>query len=162
MKQTTASAARSLSSELHPANLMIFLAEMGCAFEDVWPSVDESWIDAIRGSHWKIFQQAKRTTDIEISAAEDFRHLGVSDDAGFIVDKLKRKSKWGDASVTLEALQKMTHLEHARLVDAIDELCRSGLLIRNERTGVYSLDPGRQYEINRISEILAERPRAAQ
>jgi hypothetical protein len=59
-------------------------------------------------------------------------------------------------TVSAEAMQKMTHLEPGNLDMAIHELLRKGLL-QKEKSGTYSLDPGRQYEIDRIADIMVER-----
>jgi hypothetical protein len=154
-----AEAALSLSKSLHPANLLLLFSDVGYAFEDVWPDVEGDWIEAVRAKDWSRFapsQQAEAGT-VEISAQiEESPHLGVSEDAGLVVEKLKRKCKWGDMTVSSEALQKMTHLGSGDLETAVQELLRMGLL-RKERSGTYSLDPGRQYEIDRIAEIMFER-----
>jgi len=139
---------------------MLLLAEVGYRFEDVWPTIEESWIEAIRAKDWDKFapqQQKDANTVVVLAHAEESQDPGVSDEAGLVVEKLKRKSKWGVACVTTEAMQKMTHLDHGKLDMAIRELLGMRLLIQNERSGAYSLDPGRQFEIERIAEIMVER-----
>ena len=159
MKRTTAEAALSLSKDLHPANLLLLFSDVGYAFEDVWPVIEEDWIEAVRAKDWNRFapSQLKEVIAVEIYAqSEEAPHLGVSDDAGLVVEKLKRKCKWRDMTVSAEAMQKMTHLEPGNLDMAIHELLRKGLL-QKEKSGTYSLDPGRQYEIDRIADIMVER-----
>jgi hypothetical protein len=160
MKRPTADAASSLSKSLHPVNLMLYLSELGYPFEEVWPDIEEDWIAAVRAKDWNKFGQSQQVQagTVEILAqSEESPYLGVSDDAGFIVEKLKRKKKWGDMTVTEEAMQKMTHLDPRKLDMAIQELLRTGLLIQDVRTRTYSLDSGRQYEIDRIAEMMIER-----
>lgn len=160
MKRPTADAASSLSLSLHPINLMLHLSEVGYSFEEVWPSIEEDWIEAVRAKDWNKFApvQQKEKDTVEIFAqSEEVPDLGISDDAGFVVEKLKRKCKWGDMTVSAESIQKMTHLDAVKLDIAIHELLRKCLLIQDGRTGAYSLDSGRQYEINRIAEIMVER-----
>lgn len=160
MNQSTADAARSLSRDLHPINLLLLLSEVGYEFDDVWPMIDETWIDAIRARDWNKFAPSRRqdANTVEIFAQrEGNQYLGVSDEAGIVVEKLRRKSKWGSAYLSEESMQKMTHLGSGRLGQAISELLKKGLLIQQERSGAYSLDSGRQCEIDRIAEIMSER-----
>jgi hypothetical protein len=155
-----ADAALSLSKDLHPVNLMLLLSEVGYRFDDVWPAIEESWIEAVRAKDWDKFAlaQQKDVNTVVVSAnTDESPDPGVSDEAGLVVEKLRRKSKWGVACVTPEAMQKMTHLDHGKLDIAIKELLGMRLLIQHERSGAYSLDPGRQFEIERIAEIMVER-----
>jgi hypothetical protein len=139
---------------------MLHLSEIGYPFEEVWPFIEEDWIEAVRAKDWNKFaiprQNGGNTVEI-FAQSEEALDLGVSDAAGFVVEKLKRKCKWGDMTVSTESLQKMTHLDAGNLDIAIQELLRTGLLIQEVRTGAYSLDPGRRYEINRIAEFMIER-----
>ena len=160
MKRPTADAASSLSKNLHPVNLMLYLSEVGYPFDEVWPAIEEDWIAAVRAKDWNRFAPSQQNEDntVEIFAqCEEAPNLGVSDDAGFVVEKLKRKCRWGDMTVSAESIQKMTHLDAGKLDIAIQELLRKRLLIQEGRSGAYSLDSGRQYEINRIAEIMVER-----
>ncbi len=160
MKRPTADAASSLSKNLHPVNLMLYLSEVGYPFDEVWPAIEEDWIAAVRAKDWNRFAPSQQNEDntVEIFAqCEEAPDLAVSDDAGFVVEKLKRKCRWGDMTVSAESIQKMTHLDAGKLDIAIQELLRKRLLIQEGRSGAYSLDSGRQYEINRIAEIMVER-----
>ena len=159
MKRTTAEVAYSLSRDLHPANLLLLFSEVGYAFEDVWPAIEEEWIEAVRAKDRSRFAPSpqKEFAAVEISAqSEELPNLPVSEDEGLVVEKLKRKHKWGDMTVSAEALQRMTHINHGDLGMAAQELLRRGLL-QKDRSGAYSLEPGRRYEIDRIAEIMIER-----
>lgn len=161
MKRPLADAATSLSRSLHPFNLLLCLSEVGYSFEDVWPGIEETWIEAVRARHWDQYSRPDNSSKISTLAAGESdnlcRDLGVSDEAAVLVEKLKRKSAWGANRMTPEAMQKLTHLDSAKLQGAIHELVGIGLL-QPARLGAYSLDPGRQYEVDRIAELLEERP----
>jgi len=159
MKRATAEVALSLSRNLHPANLLLLFSEVGYAFEEVWPAIEEEWIEAVRAKDWNRFapsQQREFKTVVINAQSEGGPCLPVSEGAGLVVEKLKRKRKWGDMTVSAEAMQKMTHLDHVDLEMAVKELLRIGLL-QKDRSDTYSLDPGRQYEIDRIAGIMVER-----
>jgi hypothetical protein len=158
MKRPTPDAASSLG--LHPANLMLFLSEMGFTFEDIWPAIEETWIEAVRAKDWTKFapQQQKGTDSaVRTAQAQPRPDLGVSEEAGFLLEKLWRNDKWGRAYVGMEAMQKHTHLDAEKLVRAIRELVKKRILTQQGTSGAYSLDPGRRSEINRIANILISR-----
>jgi len=160
MKRPTADAALSLSQSLHPVNLMLLLSEVGYSFDDVWPVIEESWIEAVRTTDWNRFapsQPDDADTVVIFAQSQHAPDLGVSDEAGLVVEKLKRNSKWGHAYVSLEAMQKHTHLDAGKLEIAIQKLLRRRLLIRQGRSGAYSLDPGSRSEIERIANIMLKR-----
>jgi hypothetical protein len=160
MKLSTADAALSLSPSLHPVNLMLLLSEVGYSFDDVWPAIEDSWIETVRAIDWNKFAptQQKGSDTIEIFAQSlQFPDLGVSDEAGLVVEKLWRNSKWGHAYVTVEAMQKHTHLDVMKLDMAIQELLRRRLLIQQEKSDTYSLDSGKRVEIERIANIMVKR-----
>jgi len=160
MKRSTADASLSLSPDLHPVNLLLWLAEVGYEFDDVWPVIDESWIEAIRARDWNRFAQPQQrdanTVDV-LAQSEEAPDLGVGYEAGLLVEKLWRKGKWGNVYVSTESIQKMTHLDSRKIEAAIQELLRKGLLIEQERSGAYSLDSGKQHEIERIADLMVER-----
>ncbi len=161
MKRPTAEAAASLSGSLHPVNFLLISAEVGYTFDDVWPSIEETWIEAVRARHWEKYPPPGTGSavggPIDAQADGGPAELGVSDEAGLLVEKLKRKSMWGGNRLSPETMQKLTHLDPVKLQSAIHELVRKGLLEQG-RPGSYSLDPGRQYEIDRIAELMTERP----
>lgn len=118
MKQPTADAALSLSQSLHPVNLLLLLSEVGYSFDDVWPSIEKSWIEAVRVKDWNKFAQSQQNdtdTVVIFAQSQEPSGLGVSDEAGYMVEKLKRHSKWGRVSVSAEAMQKITHLDAGKL-----------------------------------------------
>jgi hypothetical protein len=105
MKLPTADAALSLSPTLHPLNLLLYLSELGYTFEDVWPDIEETWIESVRATDWNKFAPTKqRDNDNIVLFAKSSQNsdLRISDEAGLVVEKLWRNSKWGHAHVTLE------------------------------------------------------------
>jgi hypothetical protein len=130
---------------------------MGFAFDDIWPVIEESWIEAIRATDWTKFAASKHG-DSGIAALEvqssSGTSPGVSDEAGYLLEKLWRNDKWGSARVSVEAMQKHTHLDAAKLSAAIQELVRRRILVRQGMAGGYSLDPGKRSEIERIANFL--------
>lgn len=160
MKRPTADVALSLSPSLHPTNLLLRLSEVGYSFDDVWPAIEESWIEAVRPTDWNRFAQTQQNGrhTVEIFAQSQLAsNLGVSDEAGFVIEKLRSHSKWGRVNISAEAMQKITHLDAGKLETAIQELLRRRLLIQQGRSGAYSLDPGRRSEVERIADIMVKR-----
>jgi hypothetical protein len=159
MKKPMAEAASSLSHNIHPVNLMLYLSEVGYPFEEIWPTIEEDWIEAVRAKDWNRFapSQKREVDTIAIFAqSEEDQGMEVSDDAGLVVEKLKHKRKWGVACVNAENIQKMTRLKPWKLDMALQELLKTGLL-QEKKSGAYSLDPGRQNEIDRITNIMVRK-----
>ncbi|HKV05325.1 MAG TPA: hypothetical protein VJO53_09490 [Candidatus Acidoferrales bacterium] len=158
MKRPTAEAALSLG--LHPANLLLYLSEMGFAFEDIWPAIEETWIEAVRAKDWTKFAAPKQKESDSAPPTPQTRpiaDLGVSEEAGYLLEKLWRNDKWGGAQVSVEAMQKHTHLDSEKLATAIKELIKRQLLVQHGTPGPFSLNPGRRSEIDRIAKIMLSR-----
>ena len=155
MKRSANQAARSLG--LHPANLMLYLAEMGASFEDVWPEVDDCWIEAVKATDWHKFAGRKPALvppPEGVPEAHPPSELEVSSDAGLVLEKLWRHSKWGDVSIGREGIEKLTHTHAERLDGAIQELLKRDLLLSQGRFGPYSLNPSKGSEVERIAKAM--------
>lgn len=150
MKQPTNEAARALG--LHPANLLLHLAHMGADFHDVWPEIEDYWIENLRQQDWERFARQPGATHQPAPAQP--ASLGISEAAALIVEKLYRKGKWGVATVTVEAIQHMVHLSGREVDVALEELLSVALLSREGRQ--FSLDSARRAEVTRIAEHRIE------
>lgn len=158
MKQPTYEAAKSLG--LHPANLMLYLIKMGFSFEDVWPEIEENWIEAVRSEDWQRFGRRipLSTNPAAIPERNNERlELPIDQNAALIIEKLWRNDKWGNAYVSVESLHKHTHLQSHQLDLAIRELIKKGFLIDQGNSGPYSLNTGKRAEIERIAGLMVHR-----
>lgn len=138
---------------IHPGALLFSLANIASnlEFPDVWPDVDEGWIDTI-AIQKKIFP---------ISIAQDIglpkekmpaiSYIGLSGPSLHVLDKLRRHRKWGRMAVSQEALINLTHLSAKNLHEAIDELRKRDFLDRNGLTnGKISLNSSKKREIEEV------------
>ena len=145
MKHKTHEAAASL--QLHPFDLMLYLAEMGAELDDVWPEIDKTLVDAIRGQNWKKFGSGAGGTAIQEPVTTEHE---VSISAVQVIEKLWRKHHWATNTISIETLR-AHHCQHVENLDeAIAELVRSGLLLARQHDGPYSLNSKRKSEIERI------------
>lgn len=137
-----------------PAQLLLRLAELdsSLAFDDVWPEIDEAWLETLLSldGHRGVRQgEAPAKPERQTSV----RRIDLSDGAMRVVDKLKRQGKWGDASVSFEALQNLTRVPGHELKGALAELRKKGLLDRDGTgRGDISLNSGERNQIERIGE----------
>lgn len=150
-KIRTSMASRRLA--IHPAHFLLHVAEldMSLSFEDVWPDIDEAWIQTVSASgRYKQIQ----TVGDGIPLLEPVPRVcasGLSDAAVLVLDKLFRQHKWGSVSVSFDALVKMTHLSSSDLQEAIAELRRRNLIIHEGTGRKISLDSARSKEIETIT-----------
>ena len=154
MKQSTHEAARTL--DLHPANLLLHLSSLGMEFDDVWPDVDNAWIETLKQSDYARFgHDVPLVTSADDSGpAEEQEDLGVTDDAALVIEKLWRNEKWGKAYVSLESIQKHTHLAPSQLKAAVVDLVKLDLLQEHGSGGPYSLNTGQRAKIEGIATIM--------
>ena len=150
MKTKTIAAAESL--EIHPAQLLLHFARLdrSLTFDDVWPEVDEAWVETIRSQHWDKFHPHAAITKAQSPIEQNStpRLPVVSRDAMRVLDKLHRQGKWGHVAVSSEALANLTHLSAKALGAAIVELRREGLLDHDGTgRGTVSLSSARKKEI---------------
>jgi hypothetical protein len=160
MKRRTHAGAAALG--VHPLNLLIYLAHLGAPLEQVWPEIDEEWIDAVRGLDWRKFRQPSdegRVRGLEDHAGGKLVNVPtISEGAAQVVGKLWRKRYWGNNAVSWDTLR--NHFcRHVRdLEEAVRELIVSGYLVPEGAKGPYSLNSARKGEIERIARdrVLAE------
>jgi len=148
MKINTCEAAKRLA--VHPSHLFLHVAQLDASltFEDVWPEIDQDWVEtvSISGRHRRM--QGREGTQFfpegePAAAGPDF-----SVNAVHVVDKLRRHGKWGSVSVTFDALINLTHLSKHGLEEAIAELRRKDLLDRDGTgQGTISLRSARREDI---------------
>lgn len=146
MKVESHKAGRQLG--LHPANLALYLAEIGASFGDVWPAVDKDWVEALQRRDWRRFSVAA-----EEPQPPETNRLPVSKSAALVVEKLWRNRKWDTAHVSREQMQKHSHLPPAELEAALHELIEKDLLISEGRGGPYSLNSSKRGEIDQIAKL---------
>ncbi len=158
MKQPTHEAARSLG--LHPANLTLYLVEMGFSFNDVWPEIEEHWVDAVRSGDWQRFGRRPpvgANPETIPERDQERLELPINQNAALVIEKLWRNDKWGNACVSVESLQRHTRLQSHQLDLAIKDLIQKGLLISQGSSGPYSLNTRKRAEIERIAELMINR-----
>jgi hypothetical protein len=152
MKRRTTDAARSL--KLHPFNLMLHLVEVDASFEEVWPEIDDDWVEAVRGQDWHKFgsktTQAENLSEIKNKQQAD---LGVSMDAAKVIEKLWRQKKWGKDSVSMETLRHYCHQVHA-LKEVVEEIVQKELVLSPQSDGPFSLNPKHKGDIDRIANLV--------
>ncbi len=150
MKRPTTEAARSLG--LHPANLLLYLAGMGAEFGDVWPEVDDVWIDELRRQNWDRFgRPAASSSGATPPPPPPPASLGVSEAAAKVIAKLNHKRFWGSHTVNHEVLRNVFCQSIEGFDDALEELLQKGLLRNEGRRGPYSLNESHSKEIERIA-----------
>ena len=139
---------------LHPANLALYLRELGAGFEDSWPCIDEEWVAAVQGTYWQRFRQ-KTSAEAEIDKPKTQITTGVPlvRGAALVVEKLWRNRKWGAAHVSHEQVQKHTHLPAHELDSALLQLTEKGIIISHGRDGPYSLNPSKRTEVERLAQL---------
>jgi len=157
MEHPTPEAAASLG--LHPANLLLFVAGMGAGFEDVWPSIDEEWIEATRQRDWARFGQRggiapEKPSNVATASADE---LPVNEAEARIIEKLWRADRWGNAYAPIETIQKHTHMPTTDIEAALSDLVKRGLVIRHSGSGPYSLNPSKKDEVTRIANAVISR-----
>lgn len=154
MKTKTSEAAR--RRDIHPAHLFQHIAELapGLAFDDVWPEIEEDWVRCIPISEHPPASPTAEHADV-LPAPDDLSGAAVH-----VLDKLMRHGKWGNASVTFEALQNFTHVFNRELENVVTELKRKDLLDHDGTgRGTISLNPAKRSAIE--STVESRRARAA-
>lgn len=149
-----------LTLKMHPTNLLLHLSERGFSFEDMWPEIEETWVEGVGAKDWSKFaasKQKKPTAVAQPAKSPQSLELGVSDEAGFLIEKMWRNERWGSAYVSVEAIQKHTHLDAEEMKKAIYELVKKELLLSQGPLGPYSLNPSRQSEIERVARIMVSK-----
>lgn len=149
MKTNTTAAAQSL--EMHPAQLLLHVAQLDTSLtiEDIWPEVDDAWIETIRAQDWDKFKHDPARENTQSALQQQSQpQLALSQDAIRVLDKLRRQGKWSTVAVSLEALAKLTHLSAQTLRAAVAELRSEGLLDHDgSGHGTVSLSSAKNKEI---------------
>ncbi|HLI61973.1 MAG TPA: hypothetical protein VKV05_01140 [Terriglobales bacterium] len=146
MKLLLSEAARSLG--VHPLNLLLYLGELeGLQFDEIWPDVDESWIQCIKEIHHGEFELRQ---DLDHSrAAGACLSPDLGDEAMVVIEKLWRHNKWGVARVSIEGMQNITHLGSNELKAAVEQLRDAGLLL-SPSEDTYSLNSAKKGEVEAL------------
>jgi hypothetical protein len=157
MKRGTHEVAREFG--LHPANFLLYLAEMRVQFDEAWPTIDDAWIETFRAQDWNKWGNKPKGVDLKeseevISVESQRTPLSVDPDSLLIVEKLWRKNKWGSVCVTFEALQNLTHLASDKLQSAVHRLREGEILLTEGARGPYSLNPARKGDIEHIAAFI--------
>ena len=152
MKIKTTDAARKLA--IHPSHLLLHIAELepSLTFPDVWPEIDEAWVETVAasGGHRRSALQPPPQPPKPTAPMPS-----LSKNAVHVLDKLSRQGKWGNVSVAFDSLLNITHVPKHDLEDVIDELRNQDFLDHDGRgRGTISLNPARQKDI----ESLAQQP----
>jgi hypothetical protein len=152
MKIRTSEAATNLA--IHPSHLLLHVAELdpSLRFEDVWPEIDEGWVESVSASGGH--RRAPVPLQQQALANHPMASSRLSNNAVRVVDKLWRQGKWGRVSVAFEALMNLAHVSKRDLEDVLVELRSEGILDPDhDGTGVgkISLNSGRREFIERIA-----------
>ena len=151
MKIKTTEAAQSLG--IHPFHLLLHVARLDSmlTFQDVWPEIDDAWVETVAttGGH-------RRSTSGPLPEPSTLPTpaSSLSDYTIHVLDKLCRQGRWGNVSVSFDALLNLTHVPKRDLEDVIDELRKQGLLDHDGKgRGTISLNPARRKDIERLARI---------
>ncbi len=137
---------------VHPFNLLLRLSASGMDLEDVWPEIDESWLETVRTPGRERVSSRPPAGHTEPTPAPRAAMAAkLSRPAEVVIEKLWRGGRWRVAAVSFEQLQKHTHLETPLIEQAVAELTRLGLLSGNQH-GPFSLNSARKAEIQQIAE----------
>jgi hypothetical protein len=151
MKIRTIEAAQKLA--IHPANLLLHVAELDSSlqFGDVWPEIDEDWLETISELHG--YRSVPERPAPTTKGTSTSLTLSFSAVAKRVLDKLHRQGKWGSVSVAFDSLMNLARASKRDLEGALDELRTNGVLDRDhDGTGVgkISLSPGMRKQIEKV------------
>lgn len=147
-----ASAAKELN--LHPANIFAYLKEIGANFEQIWPEVDQTWINIIRDKNRNDFIKNKENTSKYNDKTNILKqNINISEFEKMILKKLYLARKWGGARVSFEQLQKHTRIPGPNLELALLELIEIGYINSENRSGPYSLNSANKAIIENIVSV---------
>jgi len=135
---------------LHPLEFLLHISELekSLNFNDIWPEVDETWVKTLSAVIGYQYQNESHNDNIPKFQGSS---LNLSHNAIHVLDKLFRQSKWGSASVTIEALQNITHISKHDLEEVISELRKAAFLDHDgSGRGTISLLSGKRNEIESI------------
>jgi hypothetical protein len=147
-------AARQLG--VHPLNLLLRVQKYVGSLEDCWPNVADGYLETLkamrndrRGEH--IASTPVQVTKSSPAPSTTRRVVALSAGASRVIEKLWRKDRWGDMSVSLPSIQKMCQ-DVSDVEDAVEELVRLGLVNAGEsKRGPFSLVSARKADIEAIA-----------
>lgn len=144
MKKPINEVAKSLG--LHPFNLMLYLADMDYPLEEIWPEIEETWIEGVRSKHWDRFGHLAGGAKAVSPPRSDDRQTepGLSASAVQVLIKLSRKRHWGHNTVSFDTLRNHYCQHVTGIEDALQELQENGFVIAAGKSGPFSLDPGQK------------------
>ena len=147
MKIPIADAARRL--RLHPCELVLEFAQIATSFDDVYPEVDEGFVDTLKQMHPELFVKPSRAIDRTTEASSQ-PSPRFSKDAEDIVYALFRKKHWGTNTVS-EATLKNHYCRDLQNFDyAVKELFRVGILTPERPHGPFSLNSKAKVQVDAV------------
>ena len=153
MKIPINEAARRL--HLHPCELVLELAQIATSFDDLYPEVDEGFVETLKQMHHELFVKPSRAIDRPIEASSQPLPR-FSKDAEHIVYALSRKKHWGTNTVS-EATLKNHYCRDLHDFDyAVKELLRVGILTPERPRGPFSLNPKAKVQVDAIIRKMTE------
>lgn len=152
MKRPTHEAARSLG--LHPANFLLFLSSIGAEFSNVWPEIEDAWIEEVRRHDWERFGRPAAVAAAPTSAGSGGHTLSKSGER--IIAKLVRKKSWGSNTVSLDTLKNHWCQTVPDFDSGLEELLRLEFLHAEGPRGPYSLNQSRSGEIERLARTVEQ------
>jgi hypothetical protein len=147
MKIRTVEVARRIG--IHPAQLLLNIAELGkeLPLTEIWPEIDEGWVKALSAP----IEYVHHACTTETQTTHQLPSLKYSNNAIHVLDKLSRQSKWGSASVTIEALQNIAHISKRDMENVVAELRRADFLDHDgSGRGTISLSSGKRKDIENV------------
>jgi len=149
LKISLAEAARRL--DIHPCNLLLYLASVGVSFEEIFPEIEEDWLDTIRSQDPSRFGTGEHLQPPARPAgpAEEVQRIRLGADALTVVDKLKRKGFWGTHRVEATALRHLCR-QVSDLSPALRELSTVGILLGKLPRGPFSLDSSKKAIVEQL------------
>lgn len=158
MKYPTHKAAELL--KMHPVNLVHYLASIGFSFDEVWPEIDKTLVETIKEHFSKqpVIKKAVQKPSVkkaepkavDTSDKKDLTKMGLSKNAGLILEKLYYNGKWGPVGESFDSLQRITNLSMQDLEESIDELKTKLLFVKYGEDNTYCLNPGKNSEIQHV------------
>lgn len=157
MKIPINEAARRL--HLHPCELVLELAQMATSFDDLYPEVEEGFVETLKQMRPERFFKSSR--DMRIPEARDISSspLRLSRDAEQLVSALERKGHWGTNKVSHDTLKNHYCRGLQDFDSAVKELIRGGILLAEKHRGPFSLNPKARTQVDALIRKMAESPR---
>ena len=144
---------------LHPCELILELAQIVTTFDDLYPAVDDGFVETIRQKHPELFARPSRVTDQIPQKVSSQSFPRLSKDAEDIISALSHKKHWGTNTVS-EATLKNHYCRGLRDFDsAVKELVRCGILMPEKPRGPFSLNPNAKVQVDAVIRKMAESPR---